>query len=85
MTIFYAGEEVIRRIEELMDFDELLNLVPKEIILGRTAWRALRLLHMFNYGERLPEQFTFNYLPVTSLPPGSDPWRVEVRSVEAAK
>ncbi len=75
------GEEVVRRIEELRDFDERLNLDPREIILGRAAWRALRLFHMFNYNERLPELFTFGDLPVTSLPPGSDPWRVEVRSV----
>lgn len=81
MTIFDTGEEVIRRIEELTDFDELLNLIPKEIVLGRAAWRALRLFYLFNYCERPPEWFTFNDLPVTSLPPGSDPWRVDVRSV----
>lgn len=81
MTIFDAGEEVIRRIEELMDFDESLNLVPKEIILGTAAWKVLRFFYMFNYSESLPEQFTFNDLPVTSLPSGSDPWHVDVRSV----
>jgi hypothetical protein len=83
VSTFDAGEEVIRRIEELTDFDELLNLIPKEIVLGRAAWRALRLFylfHLFNYCERQPEQFTFNGLPVTSLPSGSDPWRVDVRS-----
>ena len=80
MSTFDAGEEVIRRIEELTDFDESLNLIPKEIVLGRAAWRALRLFHLFNYCERPPEQFTFNGLPVTSLPSDFDLWRVDVRS-----
>ena len=74
------GEEVIKRIEELTDFHERTNLIPKKIVLGRAAWRALRLFHLFNYCERPPEQFTFNGLLVTSLPSGSDPWRVDVRS-----
>jgi hypothetical protein len=81
VSTFDAGEEVIRRIEELTDFDESLNLIPKEIVLGRAAWKALGWFYLFNYCERPPEQFTFNGLLVTSLPSGSDPWRVDVRSV----
>jgi len=85
VTTFDAGEEVIRRIEELTDFDDLLNLIPKKIVLDREAWKALRWFYLFNYRERPPEQFTFNGLPVTSLPSGSDPWHVEVRSVEVGE
>ena len=80
----FDGEEVIRRIEELMDFDESLNLKPKKIIIGKAAHNAIRSFarqHLFSDRTLLSEVCTICGLPVTTLPIGADPWRVDVQSV----